>query len=423
MHDQLAEKFAALFAKCAATGDTTELRKEAAAHSLVKAAINPLLAGAIGAVGGGGAGYIGTEKKKNKLRNALYGALTGGLGSAGGALAYNSLNGPLVSPPNRDPAITTDAAGKLTAPKIIYDLSSKNPDNPISKRRPLIAAGPGAAGGAFLTGKALDGTTIGRRLFGGEHGYGRELDRLAKLRGDIKNPYSAVAAFLDSARRGKKYVGPVSPGVSRGNSLVSRPVLPKLELPAAPTAPVAPIAPDRASFKPGPLGDLEYGQAQARHDVEAIKHHSSSVAHQRALDQHNADAAKATADHGAAMDKHRADRQSYEDQVRRRLTARNERRTAVANMGRTGSLGDDLAGGGRERNLRLLERGTGTEIATRDLRKAKGFRLFEPGRGGRLQAGRTMATGAGGLLGGFGTDLLIRALQNSMANSFAAQQK
>lgn len=73
MHDQLAEKFAELFAKCAATGDTSELRKEAAAHALVKTAepsiadtlTNPLLLAPLGAATVGGlTGYYGTENKK-----------------------------------------------------------------------------------------------------------------------------------------------------------------------------------------------------------------------------------------------------------------------------------------------------------------------------------------------------------------------
>jgi len=93
MHDQLAEKFAALFAQAATTGDTAELRKEAAAHALVKAggftdvATSPfVLAPLAGAAIGGTAGYVNTKKDKRKLRNALYGALTGGLGGLGGAM-------------------------------------------------------------------------------------------------------------------------------------------------------------------------------------------------------------------------------------------------------------------------------------------------------------------------------------------------
>jgi hypothetical protein len=90
MHEKLAEKFAELFAECATTGNTAPLQKEAAAHDLVKEAINPLYAGAGGALVGGAAGYLGTKKQKDKLRNALYSAAISGLGSAGGAAAYNT---------------------------------------------------------------------------------------------------------------------------------------------------------------------------------------------------------------------------------------------------------------------------------------------------------------------------------------------
>jgi hypothetical protein len=81
--------FSELLAKCAAAGDIAPLRKEAAAQSLVKEAItaSQLLMPLGGAALGGAAGYLGTDNEKRKLRNALYGALTGGVAGTGAQLA------------------------------------------------------------------------------------------------------------------------------------------------------------------------------------------------------------------------------------------------------------------------------------------------------------------------------------------------
>lgn len=89
MDSNAVDKFAELFAKCAAAGDSAPLRKEAAAQSLVKEAITAtqLLMPLGGAAIGGAAGYLGTDNEKRKLRNALYGALTGGVAGTGAQLA------------------------------------------------------------------------------------------------------------------------------------------------------------------------------------------------------------------------------------------------------------------------------------------------------------------------------------------------
>jgi hypothetical protein len=84
MDEQTAEKFAELLGKCAATGDSRELVKQAGLPEI-------LLASLAGAGVGGAAGYFGTEKEKNKARNAAYGALTGGLGAGGLQTAYHYL--------------------------------------------------------------------------------------------------------------------------------------------------------------------------------------------------------------------------------------------------------------------------------------------------------------------------------------------
>jgi hypothetical protein len=88
MDDQTIEKLAEMLGKCATTGDSNELVKFAAPDNSV---LPLLLAGGGGAALGGAAGYLGTKKEKNKARNAMYGALTGGLSGAGLRLAANAL--------------------------------------------------------------------------------------------------------------------------------------------------------------------------------------------------------------------------------------------------------------------------------------------------------------------------------------------
>lgn len=85
MNEHIADKFADLFAKCAVAGDAASLRKEAAAQALVKTALTPgqLLLPAGAATIGGLLGYYNSEKEKDRLRNALYGALTGGATGVG----------------------------------------------------------------------------------------------------------------------------------------------------------------------------------------------------------------------------------------------------------------------------------------------------------------------------------------------------
>jgi hypothetical protein len=171
MHDQLAEKFAELFAKCATTGDTAELRKEAAAHNLVKEAegsiadvlTNPLLLAPLGgATVGGLTGYYGTKKDKNKQRNALIGALTGGLGGLSGAVAFG---GKPVDGGDKPGDWTTNA---LKTPRYLADTL-------------------GITGGAVAGGKWLGG--VADKYFPSHVG---ELDRLAKQPGAVKSVINRV---------------------------------------------------------------------------------------------------------------------------------------------------------------------------------------------------------------------------------------
>lgn len=104
MNENIADKFAGLFAACAVNGETAELQKEAAAHNLVKSAAgNPFVSTvqnvlsnpyvyvpAATAAAGGALGY-GTSKKKDKMRNALHYALMGGLTGLGGVAAAKNM--------------------------------------------------------------------------------------------------------------------------------------------------------------------------------------------------------------------------------------------------------------------------------------------------------------------------------------------
>jgi hypothetical protein len=170
MHDQLAEKFAELFAECAATGDTSELRKEAAAHNLVKEAegiadvlTNPLLMAPLGgATIGGVTGYYGTKKDKNKKRNAAIGALTGGLGGLSGAIAFG---GKPVDGGAKDGDWTTNA---LKTPRYLADAL-------------------GITGGAVAGGKFFGG--IADKYFPSHAG---ELTRLAKQPGVLASAVGKV---------------------------------------------------------------------------------------------------------------------------------------------------------------------------------------------------------------------------------------
>jgi hypothetical protein len=331
MHDQLAEKFSELFAKCAATGDTAELRKEAAAHNLVKEAVNPLLAGAIGAVGGGGAGYLGTEKKKNKMRNALYGALTGGLGSAGGALLLNSAPGLAaatgLAPVNSaDPPIARGPDGKpIPPPMQRYDKNT--PGNPLTAVRAKADA-LGAIGGATFANGLL------KRVFP-NLGRGGELQRL--IADAAKNP-------------GKYKDAPYLAGLKQffGDPAKYTAALPRADAPAA--------------ARITDTGSLSTNRLSSEADRNNMR---------RAL--------------GRILN----------------VTPANSGTPAQGVPGRKGYKPAKPPTGG-----------TAVDTLLGDLNNNRA--------GGRR---RWAARGAGGLLGGVGTDLLIRALQNAITSGVTPQQK
>lgn len=139
--------FSELLAKCAAGGDIAPLRKEAAAQSLVKEAItaSQLLMPLGGAAIGGAAGYLGTDNEKRKLRNALYGALTGGVAGAGAQLAAPMFKD-LVSGVSggRAPAAAIQGGGQ-------FSVAPEQPTAKATGTAPVAAAQPLAATGATNT--------------------------------------------------------------------------------------------------------------------------------------------------------------------------------------------------------------------------------------------------------------------------------
>lgn len=124
MDDQTIEKFAELFANCAVTGNTAELRKEAAAQKLVKEAIDPLLVlGPLAGLGIGAAGgYYGTSDEKRKKRNAIYGALTGGLTGLAVPAMFAAKN--LMAPQTPE---SSGASGGGEKPSASQNAAAKNP--------------------------------------------------------------------------------------------------------------------------------------------------------------------------------------------------------------------------------------------------------------------------------------------------------
>jgi hypothetical protein len=184
MQNELIEKFAALLAECATTGNKAALQKEAAAQELIKEAINPAyLIGAplLGATAGGLAGYYGTDKAKKRKRNALYGALIGGLGGAGGAMLA--------------PA-ASDAIARFSG--------KAAPTGPVASK-PLPADGTFNAGRSTTQELANAGGVLGGAAVG--YGYAKQLAELLDAHGPGKMPPTGPAPMrekkiLDSASLG-----------------------------------------------------------------------------------------------------------------------------------------------------------------------------------------------------------------------------
>jgi hypothetical protein len=197
MQEQLAEKFAHLLAQCAATGNTAELQKEAAAHELVKEAASPLSLGlaSLGGAGLGGLlGYYGTDssKEKNRRRNALYGALSGAIAAPAARVAVphllELLQGKSAPVPSVEPKPETPPVKGLEGVvKTVADTAT----NSVTNNAALTGAGAGALVGARSGAKnpgALSGAAARRgelsRLAATAGGKGspRYLQTLAELR-------------------------------------------------------------------------------------------------------------------------------------------------------------------------------------------------------------------------------------------------
>jgi hypothetical protein len=372
MHDQLAEKFSELFAKCAASGDTAELRKEAAAHSLIKEAgiedvlTNPLLLAPLGgATVGGLTGYYGTKKDKNKTRNAAIGALTGGLGGLSGAIAFGGK--PVDGSGEGGPSDWTTNA--LKTPRYLADAL-------------------GITGGASAGGKAFGSWADNK--FPAHIG---ELERLAKpakqpgilgklLKSVPKNEYTKPLTELFEAHR-------------QGGRPVSESLLPTAPPPSGDPLPIKPTK---------PIDPRVHGT-----------HIPGTKDFQQAIDTYNA----------ALKDFYKL-RASWADKVRdwnkQHRTWTNDQIALEAKIPIAEKLmqpGANLGvGAERVRNAEVLAEmirrrtgkgGTGTGTLHTDLGKVQ---RYGPGRAARGAGGLI-----GGTIGGYGADWLWNLIQNRLAQA------
>jgi hypothetical protein len=386
MHDQLAEKFAELFAKCAATGDTSELRKEAAAHNLVKEAegiadvlTNPLLLAPLGgATIGGLTGYYGTKKDKNKQRNALIGALTGGLGGLSGAVAFG---GKPVDGGAKDGDWTTNA---LHTPRYIADT--------------LGITGGAAAGGKWL-GAGADKT------FPAHIG---ELERLAKpakqpgilgklLKSVPKNEYTKPLTELFEAHRqgGRPVSESLAPTAPHpGRRLPIKPIDPKTL-----TLPMSPVAQGLTPNSPEFLKAMDtYNRAMKSYHEQVAAHPRKLTEWQNVVDAWNKRQRAWAADQA---------------ELPKKLLSAEKLMQPGANLG---------VGAERVRNAEVIAEmirqrtgkggpvgGSGTGTLHTDLGKVQ---RYGPGRAAR-GAGGLVGGGVGGLL----TDWLVNLIQNRGAQA------
>lgn len=157
MDDQTIEKLAEMLGKCAATGDSSVLVKQAGAEQLIL----PLLS----ATAGGAAGYLGTKKEKNKVRNAIYGALGSGLAGAGVQAALPIAND-LISGKSDDIDLGGNpglGAGGGLGQRILAGLSTASD----LATKPIQSWSGAAGGAAALAGVNVPGASLASRAESG----------------------------------------------------------------------------------------------------------------------------------------------------------------------------------------------------------------------------------------------------------------
>jgi hypothetical protein len=378
MNEQLIEKFASALAACATTGDNAALQKEAADNKLIKSAISPMLYAPLLSAGIGGlGGYYGTSgKEKHKRRNALYGAIGGGLtGFAGAALA------PVISDLNfsahagKSPVSGAVDAAAANSPRV------RSTDTPSTVAQILDTLGlaGGAAKGQAMAAKAYDKRT-------GVTGRQGELERLAQGRGGLggaidkargkSNPYSdPLRRFFDAHGPG---------GEPFATSLNPLPPMPQKMRPR-PTRPVDP------STLPGFL--------------------SGHVSSTQAMDNFN----KAVSQYNKDMQSWHADGLRYNEQLKAVQQARAELPQKLQDaeaLHTTKSIGE--SDGDRARRAKLTEEiiknrgGNGKPTGTLHSDLKPHARAVRPGRVAARGAGLV----GGGIAGGVITDLSQRIVGN-----------
>ena len=401
MDSNAVDKFAELFAKCAATGDSAPLRKEAAAQSLVKEAITAaqLLMPLGGAAIGGAAGYLGTDSEKRKLRNALYGALTGGVAGAGAQLAAPMFKD-IVSRLSGSPAPAAAAQGggqfsvapeqpaaKATGPSpapaaapASAAVQSPEAAASASEADKAVASAPNDAGmpGAPMNAARIGGdigigavsgqqlvNSIDRRMSpGGFSGRRGELPRLADKNKAVE---ALLYSFKDKSKPATAFLSP---------------------LPAEPATPTPRVHINRAVYDRLPKAEQEAIAAQSR------KYQAEQAA-----------------------------RKAWQADITERTPEYKQKQKVINKMRRTGSIGDaDESGwlsrllGSRSRrdNLPVLAEALGTQGRNVDTNSLR--RQLESARATRpVTGGRVLAHGLGGLAGFAAADAAQSNVQNALA--------
>jgi hypothetical protein len=282
MNEQTTEKFANLLGVYATTGNSAGLQKEAAENGLIKSAISSLMyMPLLGAGIGGASGYFGTSgKEKKKQRNAMYGALTGGLGGFAGAA---------LTPVVREMLSAKAAPAAASEPK--GDGGKKEPPG-------SVYGGPNSTpvGGAVVGAGAVAGG------FGGQRAGGQLYDRVTGTKPD----HGSLARLADAS--GKATKGKTGPAAKNEYGVLKKifeahnqrgqPVAASLDaLPAVPPrlrpAPTMPRSPETlpgfASGHPSSVAAMtDYNNAVAAYNNELKTWRGEAAAYNTQLKQFQA---------------------------------------------------------------------------------------------------------------------------------------